>query len=84
MVKLIMHGCNGRMGQVIGYIVKNDTEAEIVAGIDIQQTTTYTFPVFTNIADCDMKADAIIDFSTAAAVPAVLDYAKAKNICLRS
>jgi len=32
MVKLIMHGCNGRMGQVIGYIVKNDTDAEIVAG----------------------------------------------------
>ena len=80
MVKLIMHGCNGRMGQVIGYIVKNDTEAEIVAGVDIQQTTTYTFPVFTNISDCDMKADAIIDFSTAAAVPAVLEYAKEKNI----
>lgn len=34
MVKLIMHGCNGKMGQVITKIVKEDPNVEIVAGID--------------------------------------------------
>ena len=34
MVKMIMHGCNGKMGQVITKIVKEDANAEIVAGID--------------------------------------------------
>ena len=34
MVKIIMHGCNGKMGQVITKIVKEDTNAEIVAGVD--------------------------------------------------
>lgn len=79
MVKVIMHGCNGKMGQVVRDIIKNDENVEIVAGIDIQHTTTYTFPVFTNIAECDMPADVIIDFSTASAVPAILDYAKLKK-----
>ena len=35
MVRIIMHGCNGHMGQVITGIVKEDKDAEIVAGIDL-------------------------------------------------
>lgn len=80
MLKIIMHGCNGKMGQVIGDMVKSDNNIEIVAGVDIQHTTTYTFPVYTNIVDCDMSADIIIDFSTATAVSTVLEYAKNKKI----
>ena len=30
MVRAIMHGCNGKMGQVITGLVKNDTEIEFV------------------------------------------------------
>ena len=32
MVKIIMHGCNGHMGQVISGLVEKDPDAEIVAG----------------------------------------------------
>ena len=35
MTRIIMHGCNGRMGQVIASLVAKDTEAEIVAGVDV-------------------------------------------------
>ena len=35
MVKIIMHGCNGKMGQVVTKIVKEDAQCEIVAGIDV-------------------------------------------------
>ena len=31
-----MHGCNGKMGQVISNIVAQDSEAELVAGIDMR------------------------------------------------
>ena len=34
MVKVIMHGCNGHMGQVITGLIKDDPEIEIVAGVD--------------------------------------------------
>ena len=35
MTKIIMLGCNGRMGQMITDMVKQDDECTIVAGIDI-------------------------------------------------
>ena len=35
MTKIIMHGCNGKMGQVITGLCKEDSEVEIVAGIDV-------------------------------------------------
>ena len=32
MVKMIMHGCNGKMGRAITTLAKEDAEVEIVAG----------------------------------------------------
>ena len=72
-VKIIKHGCNGRMGQVITGITANDPEAEIVAGIDVVDCRDNGYPVFTDIDDCDVKADVIIDFAAAAAVDKLLD-----------
>lgn len=80
MVKMIMHGCNGHMGQVITEIAANDAGIEIVAGIDIVDNKDNGYPVFTNINDCDVEADVIVDFAAAVAVDALLDYSKAKKI----
>ena len=74
MVRIIMHGCNGHMGQVISQLVRDDKDAEIVAGIDIADTRDNGYPVFTDVEKCDVDADVIIDFSTAAAVDGILDY----------
>ena len=74
MVRIIMHGCNGKMGQVITGIVKDDANAEIVAGIDIFDGIENTYPVFSSIDKCDVEADVIIDFAAAKAVDALLDY----------
>ena len=74
MVRLIMHGCNGKMGQVITRIVKDDANAEIVAGIDKYQGIPNDYPVFADIKECDVEADVIVDFSNAAAVDGLLDY----------
>jgi 4-hydroxy-tetrahydrodipicolinate reductase len=79
MVKVIMHGCSGKMGRVITDLIKNDSEAEIVAGVDFVSIDA-PFPIFSSIAECNIDADVIIDFSTATAVPAVVDYAVSKNI----
>ena len=74
MVKMIMHGCNGKMGQVITKIVKEDANAEIVAGIDKFMGIPNDYPVFDSIDKCDIEADVVIDFSNAAAVDGLLDY----------
>lgn len=80
MVKIIMHGCNGHMGQVISGIVEKDPDAEIVAGIDIADQGKNSYPVFTDIDTCQVEADAIIDFSSAKAIDKLLEYSAARQI----
>lgn len=80
MVKLIMHGCNGKMGQVISKIVKEDPNAEIVAGVDTYMGVANEYPVFETIGKCDVKADAVIDFSNAAAMDGLLDYCESRKL----
>lgn len=80
MTRIIMHGCNGHMGQVITDLVANDDNAKIVAGIDIVDNKDNGYPVFTDIFACDVEADVIIDFAAAVAVDNLLKYSKDKNI----
>ena len=80
MTKVIMNGCNGKMGQCITNICKDDPEIAIVAGVDVYQGIENEYPVFASIGECDVEADVIIDFASAKAVDALLDYSEAKNI----
>ncbi|MBR6282387.1 MAG: 4-hydroxy-tetrahydrodipicolinate reductase, partial [Lachnospiraceae bacterium] len=80
MIRAIMHGCNGHMGQTISRLVAEDNGIEIVAGVDPYTEVANTYPVFATIDACDVDADVIIDFSNAKAVDALLDYAVAKQV----
>lgn len=75
-----MHGCNGKMGQVITGLIAGDDEIEIVAGIDARNDRENPYPVFTDLKDCDVEADAIIDFSNASAVESLLAYSIKRQI----
>lgn len=80
MIKVIMHGCNGKMGQTITGLIAADDEIEIVAGVDAYDEGKNAYPVFKSIELCDTEADAVIDFSNAAAVDGLLDYCAAGNV----
>lgn len=80
MIKVIMHGCNGKMGQVITGLVKEDPDVEIVAGVDIADNKVNDYPVFKDLNSCDIEADVIIDFAAATAVDKLLDYSVARSI----
>ena len=79
MTRIIMSGCSGRMGRVITDIVKEDADAEIVAGIDLLDDGTLGYPIFKSAADIDVDADVIIDFSSPKVTDALLDYAVSTN-----
>lgn len=64
MVKIIMRGCNGKMGQVITDLVREDEEAVIVAGIDRYDNRENGYPVYQTLEECDIEADVLIDFSS--------------------
>ena len=80
MVRIIMRGCNGKMGQSISNIVAADPDAEMVAGIDIRDDGRNPYPVFANIRDCNIQADCLIDFSSPKDVEDMLDYCVEKNL----
>lgn len=80
MYRLIMHGCNGKMGQVISGLVAADEDACIVAGIDFKDDGHNDYPVFTDIESCDVEADALIDFSAAPAVDKLLEYCEKRQL----
>ena len=79
MTNVILHGCNGRMGQMIAGLCADDPEIRIVAGVDTYTEKKNDFPVFAQIADCD-KADAVIDFSNAGALDAQLAWCVEKEV----
>ena len=75
-----MHGCNGHMGQVISGLVAQDPDAEIVAGIDVADQGKNSYPVYTDMKECQVEADALIDFSSAKATDALLDYCAERKL----
>lgn len=74
MTRVIMHGCNGKMGQVISTMIAEETDMEIVAGIDVSDHIQNSYPVYTRIADCSVEADVVIDFASSKAVEGLLAY----------
>ena len=80
MTKVIMNGCNGHMGIVISQLCEQDENIEIVAGVDINTEQKFGYPVFADLASCDIAADAMIDFSHVSCVDALLEYSVEKQI----
>lgn len=80
MIKVLINGCNGKMGQEVAKIVNLDNDCVLIGGIDRENTGEYTFPVYTDYNDIKEEADVIIDFSIPIATMKVLKYAKDNKI----
>ena len=82
MVRIILNGCNGAMGKMLANIIAQDEQAQVVAGIDITQAADTPFPVFESIKECDVEADALIDFTVSKITDMVLDQCAQKGLAL--
>ena len=80
MVKILMHGCNGRMGRMITDIAANDGDAVIAAGVDTYTAVANSYPVFEKVEQCDVDVDVVVDFSNAGAVDGLLDFCVEKKV----
>lgn len=77
MLKIIISGCNGHMGRVVESLCSADPQIEVVAGFDVLGSSERNFPICTSPAQFTGKADAVIDFSSPAALDGLLDFARA-------
>lgn len=79
MTKIILCGCNGKMGAAITDIVRERDDCEIVAGVDINTASMNGYQVYADISDVTETADVIVDFSNPGALDSILNYALGNN-----
>jgi len=79
MTRIIISGCNGKMGQEISALAASRDDCEVVGGIDMSSTHKNAYPVFTKPAEIDVDADVLIDFSNPALLSSLLQYAQIKK-----
>ena len=79
MTRIILSGCNGKMGQAIVKAVADREDAVISAGVDNFTDCGYDFPVYNDIKKIDTEADVIIDFSNPVVLDGLLTHARGKK-----
>lgn len=82
MVRILMHGCCGRMGRMITELAREDEMVEIVAGVDARGEAYADYPVYHSLEEVQEEADAVIDFSNAGAVDHLLDWCGEKHLAV--
>lgn len=80
MIKVLMHGCNGKMGQVVSRMVAETEGMELAAGVDRFLGRENPYPVFESVEACDVPVDVVIDFSNAAAEDDLLEACAKKGL----
>ncbi|AYD39766.1 4-hydroxy-tetrahydrodipicolinate reductase [Clostridium fermenticellae] len=79
MINILLNGCNGKMGKVVSNCITNFPQLTIAAGID-KNAQESTYPVFSNISDCTINSDIILDFSRPDSLDSLLNYSIDKKI----
>ncbi|NLV86382.1 MAG: 4-hydroxy-tetrahydrodipicolinate reductase [Clostridiales bacterium] len=83
MIKVIISGCNGRMGQAVSDICEEKENLKIVAGFDTKAEKLRDYPVYADPMEFSGEADVIIDFSNPNSLENLLAYCTAlKTSCI--
>lgn len=80
MTRILLSGCSGKMGRVIGSLVSRREDCTIVGGIDLVDDSTLSFPVFSSPDKVNVECDVIIDFSHPSCLMPIVTYANENKI----
>ena len=78
-IKVIISGCNGRMGQVVTRMCA-ERGFEVVAGFDKNTEKKNDYPVYADPMEYSGSADVVIDFSNANAIENLLAWCRARKL----
>ena len=82
MTRIVVSGCNGKMGHEIVSIISETPDCQVAAGIDIHITGNEGFPAFVNAEEFSGEADVLIDFSHPSALSSLLELSKKRRLPL--
>ncbi|WP_099189019.1 4-hydroxy-tetrahydrodipicolinate reductase [Tepidibacter mesophilus] len=76
MIKVIVNGSLGKMGEVLTKLIMEDEDFKLVAGVSKYKNDNINYPIYSNILDVKEKADVVIDFSRPDSLIDLLSYSK--------
>lgn len=74
MLKIIVSGCNGRMGQTVVRLAGEKEEIEVAAGFDVNSEQKSAFPVYASPSECSDACGAVVDFSSPSNLDSLLTW----------
>lgn len=74
MTKILLSGCNGRMGKAISEMCQKNPETTIVAGLDLCTECRFEYPVYESVTEISEEIDVVIDFSNPKNLSSLLDF----------
>lgn len=81
MIKVLLSGVNGRLGQTLVSYISQTEDMVVVAGVDkMPNAHENPFPVYEDFTHVIESVDVIIDFSRPDALQGLLTFAEKKNI----
>lgn len=75
MIKVLVHGSNGKMGAHVREAVLKNENMELLCGVDKMSQGNEDYKYYSDFSAVDTKPDVIIDFSFHTVVKDALDYA---------
>lgn len=74
-MKILLFGCNGRVGRVLTRLIDETSDLETVCGVDRNpKAFENNYPVYASIKDVKEKADVVIDFSNHSCLNDLLEF----------
>lgn len=78
-LSIFLSGCCGRMGRTIRELASEHDDLKIVAGSDLKADEQAPFPVYADASESTEPFDVLIDFSSPAALPGLLEFVRIRR-----
>lgn len=75
MIKILLVGCNGKMGHMISKVASNSDILKIQAGVDMNTDTNFHYSIYDSIDKVMEEIDVILDFSRPSSLDSISKYA---------
>lgn len=74
-MNILLHGCNGRMGQVLTRIISQTEDVKVICGVDISYDRFFNlYPVYKSLNDIKEAVDVLIDFSNHTCLSSIIEF----------
>lgn len=82
-MRVLLHGCNGRMGQVLTRLISETSDIKVVCGVDSNSgKINNSYPVYSSLSEVKEEVDVLIDFSNHTCLEGILKFGLERNVPL--